>query len=336
MKRVLVIGATGHLGGETARWLHDKGYEIAAAGHRASDNGFFRQIGVKYIGGFSLEDPPTFSSLPRDVDAIVHLAGSMPAHSVNFVMPFVQSIVLGMANLCEWMREAGIKRIIYNTTPSDFCEHFGKAEPIPENALRSFPRDGGDHAVYAISKNAAVDILSYYQDAFGFQPCIFRHMTVYGWHPNPYYYLNGVKKILPYRQIMRNCMQGKPIEVWGNPERKKELLYIKDFANAVNLALESGACGLFNLPGMRPYSLDEQIDGIIRGFAPHGKIIEKIYRPEKPDTPQNLLLLGGAKDKMGWMPKWDWETACRDMREEMSRQPFRLLWGENDPSDCYC
>ena len=336
MKKILVIGATGHLGGETVRHLRAEGYDVVAAGHRTSDNGFFRSIGVKYIGGFSLEDSAAYACFPQDIDAVVHLAGSMPAHTGNSVMPFVQSIVLGMANVCEWMLKAGIKRIVFNTTPSDFCEHFGTAKPVPEDAPRSFPRGGGDHAVYAISKNAAVDILSYYQDAFGFQPCVFRHMTVYGWHPNPYYYLDGVKKVLPYRQIIRNCMKGKPIEVWGDPKRKKELLYIKDFTGAVSAAIRSGACGLFNLPGVRPYTLEEQIDGMISGFAPPNCRIEKIYLPDKPDSPQNLLLLGGAEDKMGWLPRWDWQHACRDMHEEMMKQPFRSLWGENDPADSYC
>ena len=295
--------------------------------------GFFKTLGIDYVGDFSLESPSCYRKLPQNVDAVVHLAGSMPAHSGSAVLPFVQSIVIGMVNVCEWMLKTGVRRIIFNTTPSDFCEHFGNSTPVPEDASRSFPHDGGDHAVYAISKNAAVDILSYYHDALGFLPCVFRHMTVYGWHPNPYYYLNGEKKILPFRQIIRNCLQGKQVEVWGDPSRQKELLYIKDFTSAILLALRSDACGLFNLPGPRPYTLEDQINGIISGFAPQGVQIKKIYRPDKPDSPQNLLQLGGAKSQLGWTPKWEWEAACKNMRLEMEKQPFQQLWGKNEAED---
>ncbi len=62
-------------------------------------------------------------------------------------------------------------------------------------------------------------------------------------------------------------------------KKKKELLYIKDFTNAVKCALETGVEGIFNLSGDRPYTLEEQIDGIIETFnSPKCKSEKSIYR----------------------------------------------------------
>lgn len=334
MKNIVVFGATGQLGAYCVREMSRQGYHVFAVGRRTDDNGFFASLGAEFIGGILLENDICFQKLPTEnICAVVNMAGAMPAHSGISTIPYLQSITIGMANVCEWMRKAGIQRIIYNTTPSDIVQHFGKALPIPEDALRSFPQDGGDHAVYAIAKNSAVDLLTYYRQAHGFEPCVFRHMTVYGWHPDAYFYSNGIRKILPYRHIIRRCLAGDSVEVWGDPERKKELLYIKDFASAVSSALKSHACGLFNLPGIRPYTLEEQIDGFIESFSPPGKKSKKVYCPEKPDTPQNLLLPGGAHSHLGWTPKWEWLEACRDMKDEMSKNPFERLWGRPEKED---
>lgn len=329
MKKIIVLGATGHLGAYSALELKASGYDVIAVGHRKSDNGFFKTKDIQFIGGVDLSKEESFDSLPTDVDAVVHLAGTMPAHADASPMPYIQSIVVGMVNLCEWVKnKTKCKRIVFNTTPSDVCAFFGKDKPVSEDALRSFPKNGGDHGVYAIAKNAATDILEHYKYSDGISSCVFRHMTVYGYQPNPYYSLDGVRKMLPWRFIQLKAINGEPIEVWGNSQLKKELLYIKDFSKAVCLAVGGTVEGIINLPGPKPYTLLEQIEGLKNVFNPSGKESELILCPDKPSTPQNLLALGKAQSKMGWIPKYGWEEACRDMKREMEEEPMALLWGK--------
>lgn len=322
--KALVFGATGQLGAYSAKHLLDQGHDVVAVGRRESDNGFWGSAGAEYIGGVSLEDEHCMKKLPiSGIDAVVHLAGAMPAHVGTSPLPYVRSIVDGMVNVCEWMKRIGCKRIVFNTTPSDVSQHFSK-DPVPEDASVSFPHDGGDHAIYSIAKNAAVDILTHYQIAEGFKPCVFRHMTVYGWHPNQYYFKNGERRILPFRKIINDVIAGGPVEVWGNPHVRKELLYIKDFVTAIQKAVECEVCGLFNLPGYKHYTTEDQIDGFITGFAT--KPVEKVYCPEKPSSPENLLELGGAKTQLGWTPIWNWTSACRDWAVLSRNNPFPGLW----------
>ena len=328
IKKILVLGATGHLGAYTALHLKDLGYDVIAVGHRHSDNGFFETKGIEYIGDFALEQAESYSRLPKDIDVVVHLAGTMPAHADASPMPYIQSIVVGMVNLCEWIKNSTrCKRVIFNTTPSDVCAFFGTDKPVLDDAPRSFPKDGGDHAVYAIAKNAAVDILESYKFLCGISSCVFRHLTVYGYQPNPYYSLNGVRKMLPWRFIMKQAMEGNTVEIWGNSARKKELLYIKDFAQAVECAITTGAEGMYNLSGDRPYTLEEQIDGIINVFSPDDNKSKKIYRPGMPDTPQNLLDSTKARTVLNWHPKYSWIKALEDMKIEMESEPLAILWG---------
>lgn len=331
--KVIVFGATGQLGCYSALAIKAAGHSVVAVGRRESDGGFFSDNGVHYIGGVELEKESCFNSLPADVDAVVNLAGAMPAHSGMSPLPYVKSIVVGTVNLAEWMRRIGVRRIVFNTTPSDVCDFFGQPVPIKDDALRSFPKDGGDHAVYTICKSAAVDILEHYKYAYGFAPCVFRHMTIYGWHPDAQYVVNGVKKILPWRQIMRNCIAGRDVEVWGDPDRRKELLYIDDFTAAIVKAIECDACGLFNLSAGKHYSLDEQIQGMIDVFSPKGHLVKKIYRPDMPSTPQNILAGENAKISLGWSAKVSWVDACRRMLIEMKNNRFEKIWGPVSAED---
>ncbi len=326
MKKILVFGATGNIGSNVAVYLKKKGFNIVAVGHRASDNGFFETKGIHFIGGISIENLEDFHKIPTDIDAVINLAGTMPAHANSSPMPYIQSIVAGTVNVCEWLRtRTSCRRIVFNTTPSDVIEYLNQPTPVPDYALRSFPKDGGDHAIYAIAKNAAVDILTHYGITYGFKPIVFRHDTVYSWSENPFYNVNGQRKILPWRRIVENAIMGKKVEVWGNPETRKCLLYVKDFCAAIECALNCDCTGIFNLSGVRFYTMDEQVQGIIDAFGNKDNLPEKVYCPEKPSTPMHLYADEKAKVELGWKPEWDWWKACEDMKIIMEEKPFHLL-----------
>lgn len=332
MKKALVFGATGQLGCYSALALKDAGYDVVAAGRRKSDNGFFATRGIKFVGNVTLENKESFEALPEEqFDVVVNMAGTMPAHANRDMMPYVQSIVVGTVNVVEWMKTNGCRRIIFNTTPSDVVDYWGTTDPIDDDAIRSFPKNGNDHAVYAICKRAATDILEHCQIADGFKPCVFRHFMVYGWHPEATYFLDGKERMLPWRSMVRKCIQGENIEIYGDTSRLKELLYIKDFSNAVVRAAETDICGIFNLPGYKPYSLKEMVDGIVNAFSDGRTKI--IPRPDMPDTPQILLAHEKSEKVLGWKPQWTWEEACLDMRKESIENPVELMWGKNDPLD---
>ena len=333
MSKVLVLGATGMLGAYSSIALARAGHRVTAVSRRESDNGFFEAYGIPYLGGWELASGDTYRKLPTDVDAVVNMAGYMPAHGDASAMPYVRSIVEGTVFLCEWMRtQTKCRRILFNTTPADVAAHRG-SEAIADDAPRSFPKDGGDHAVYAICKIAATDLLEHYQIAYQFRPCVFRHMTVFGWHPNATYHVNGRNTISPWRLILRRSLHGEPVEIWGDPKRRSELLYVDDFTRAIQAGVESDACGLFNLPGVRPYTLEEEFQTLIDVFSPEGKPSQKIYRPEKPVAPETLLRGEKAREALGWVPRVEWRDACMRIREEMRLGRFEKLWGPMDEED---
>lgn len=49
--KVVVLGATGHLGAYSAQRLLDEGHAVVGVGRRMSDNAFFSTLGAEYVGG---------------------------------------------------------------------------------------------------------------------------------------------------------------------------------------------------------------------------------------------------------------------------------------------
>ena len=331
--KVIVLGASGFLGAYSCLELKRAGYDVVAVGHRPSDGGFFADHDIAYVGGFSIEREDCFDLLPTDPVAVVNLAGSMPARADFAQTDYVASIVTGTINLCEWMRaRTSCKRIVFNTTPSDVWHAFKVGAIVGDDTVRRYPATGGDHDIYAIAKMAAVDVLDHYRLTDGISPIVFRHLNVYGFHPSAKYFVDGEERMSPWRILLRRAVAGGAIEVYGDGSRKLELLSVYDFAAAVVKAVEAtpAVFGMFNLSGIRPYSLEEEIRTIVDVFGNGNDVIPA---PEKPSRIETMLDRGKARRELGWEPQLDWRETCLKIREEFSANRFSKLWGEVSPED---
>ena len=323
---VVVFGATGGIGAYTIlHLLETDKYEVIAVGHRKEDNGFFEGLGVKYFS-VDIADYKTFDCLPhKGVSAVVNMAGVLPARNYDPRL-FIQSFTMGQLNVLEYMRKIGCKKIISAQTPADLWYLQNTSEPMPADAQRSFP-PSTDHSIYTIAKNAALDITEYYHNTYGFSRFVLRFFNVYMFHPNPYYYVDGIKRMVSYRLLMDQAKNGEDIEVWGDPTRSKEMLYIKDLVRLIEQCIENeGEGGIYNVGSIHQVTLEEQIDGIIEVFS-NEKKSRKIYSPEKPNALFNHLDISKTIKELGYNPKYGYIEWLKDFKEEERLNRFEGLWG---------
>lgn len=328
MKTVIVFGATGGIGAYTALHLIESGYDVIAVGNRKSDNDFFSQYGIKYYS-VDIANFESFSVLPKkDIDTLINFAGVLPARNYDPRL-FINSFTMGTLNVLEYMRKIGCKTIITAQTPADLWYLQNTTNPMPADALRSFP-PSTDHSIYTIAKNAAIDIIEYYHNTYDFSRFIFRFFNVYMYHPNPYYYVDGEKKMMSFRLIMDKARKGEPIEVWGDSSRTKEMLYVKDLTLLIEQAIESDKKGgIYNVGSSKQVSLEEQIDGIIDVFS-DAKRSEKVYCPEKPDALFNHLDISKTIKDLDYKPQYSYIDWLRDFKLEEEMNRFEKLWGTRD------
>ena len=211
-----------------------------------------------------------------------------------------------------------------------YFPQFKNGGKLKADLPRSFPLTG-DHATYTIAKNAAVDLIEHYHATYGISRFILRFFTIYQYHPNAYHYADFKKRMMPYRMLMDRASKSLPIEVWGNPSIKKEMVYIKDLTQLVSNCMASDLeGGTYNVGNGWQVSLEEQIQGIIDVFSPKENPSPKIYCPEKPDPLQNAFDISKTVKELNFHPKYSYVESLKDFKHEMETEPFAQLWGRKE------
>lgn len=273
MKKCLVIGASSFIGAYTVEAFLNAGYVVVGTGRNPQFQNHFASLGVDYIK-LDLDNPMDLTALPTDVDVVIHLAGRLPANSTfdleseDDAEKYIRTNTLGMAALLDWCRKNGVHKVVSTTSYADVQNRWNPHECVVE----SWPRDfklSGDHAAYVISKNAACDLMSYYNEQYGMANVIFRLPPVYGCGPHDSLRVNGLVKKSGIGLFIEKAKQGETITVFGDAEAVvRDIVYVKDVAQAFVKSAESDkAKGLYNIGSGHPVSLLEQAEVIACVFA---------------------------------------------------------------------
>lgn len=324
---VVVFGATGNIGANVALHLKEHGYQVVAVGKRKSDNGFFAAHGITYHS-MDICNVADYVQLPKEnVCAVANFAGELPSRYSYDPAQLINTITIGTLNVLEYMRKVGCKKIIFPQTPFDKTAYHGTHEPIPADGPRTFPLTG-DHSVYTIAKNAAIDLIEHYHAEYGFSRFILRFFTIYQYHPNPYHYRNYKRSMMPYRQLIDKAMKGETIEIWGDPKASRGFFYIKDMVRLVRKCVESEReGGIYNADTGNADTLEKQIRSIVEVFSPKDNPSKIIYCPDKPGTVAHIMDISKTREELGFSPKYTCLDLLRDFKREMEEEPMAQLWG---------
>lgn len=326
MKSILVLGATGNLGAYITLHFYKLGWRVIAASRRKNDNGFFADYNIPYYS-VDLTDKYSFKQLPTDIDVVADFAGDLPASMEGYNgEKYIDSIIKGTYNVLEWIRINNIPRIIFPQTLFDIHYLFGTREPINADAERRVPLNG-DHQMYVIAKNAAVEMIEQYHREFGLERFIVRLSKVYQYHPNHYTFTDGKKCLINDWFFISKAEKGEPIEIWGDPTRILETCHVEDFLQIIEkCAIVNHDGGLYNI-GSGGSSLEERIRAIVDVFAHDDKKSKVTYAPEKPLCSQYILDITKTKKELGYEPKYSWQDYCIWLKNERKIQRFAKIWG---------
>ena len=332
-KTVVIFGATGSIGAYATLDIQKKGFIPIAVGFRKNDNHFFLTKGITYIS-LDIKEKKNFFLLPKQVYAVVNLAGAMPAKmKIYNPQEYIDSITTGTLNVLEYCVRANAKKIVFSQSISDIIHLYGSTKPIPADCEMKFPLNN-DHSIYSICKNAAVNLIEHYHAKYGLKRYILRFPNIYLYHPNPYYYVDGTKKMQSYRYLIEQAMKGESIEMWGDPNIQRDIVYVKDCVQIITKALQVNAeGGIYNVGTGVGTSFRKQIEGIIDIFSPENKKSKIIECPQKENSPQYILDISKTEKELGYQPKYDYISYLIDFKNEMQKEPFKNLWGtRNDYS----
>ncbi|WP_394863325.1 NAD-dependent epimerase/dehydratase family protein [Paraclostridium bifermentans] len=330
-KKIIIFGATGNVGSYLTKYcteyFNSDEYEIIASGRRSVN--VFEDLGIKYAQ-VDITKEEDFEKLPKEnVHAVMLLAAKIPSYMDDYnPRDYIESNVIGAFNVLEYCRKVKADRILYTQTVFDISLHAKDGVVLKPDLDRNFSYTG-DHAVYVISKNTALELIEHYHQEFGLKKFIFRLPTIYNYSPFQYYYPNGKKTMRPLYQMINKAKNGEPIELWGDPNYAKDMVHVNDFSQMLCKAVEADReAGFYNIGTGIPVTLKEQIEAIIEVFSKKDNKSEIIYRPEKVSSGGFLMDVSNAKEELGYEPKYTVKDLFEDYKKEMELNRFKELRGE--------
>lgn len=328
-RKIVIFGASGNLGVYYIDYLMENldlsKYDIIATGTKEKypyEN--FKNIEYYRVDITKKQD---FEILPKEnVYAVVDFAGILPAYVKDDLSEKCISVnINGTLNILEYCRVNNVDRIIYMQTWADLNGYLKDKKPLQPYWDRK-PVFKGDHAVYNITKCTAVDLIEHYHQEYEIKNFIFRLPNIYLYSPLMYYYVDGEKKYISYRYMIEKAIKGETLEVWGNPNLGKDIVYVKDLCQMIYKSMFTDKeTGIYNAGTGIKTTMKEQIEGIVKVFSPKDNPSKIVYCPEKRDCDDFVMDISNIKEDLGYEPKYTYIKYLEDYKKERELDRFRKI-----------
>jgi len=221
---VLITGGAGFIGSHLVDALLAKGYAVRvlddlSTGKRSNlplDN-----PRVELIEG-DVADAALVARAAAGCQAVAHLAAVASVQaSVDDPVKTHQSNFIGTLNVCEAMRQAGIKRVVFASSAAVYGNN-GEGEAITEDTPKA------PLTPYASDKLASEYYFDFYRRQHGLEPVVFRFFNIFGPRQDPSSPYSGVISIFAER-----AEKGVPISVFGDGEQTRDFFYVEDLVDLV-------------------------------------------------------------------------------------------------------
>lgn len=332
---IIIIGASSFIGVHTVTEFLKNNSSVLVTGRNNKFKNYYDTLGVKYVN-LDITNKNDFEKLPSEgVEGVILLAGLLPANApVNLDVDenagdYFKINVLGTINVLEYCRKHNIKRVISTSSYADVYNSWSGERAVTEDEPRGFIYKG-DHAVYVISKNAANDVLEYYNQQHGMKNAIFRFPPVYGVGPHGSLFINGKYLKSGLQIFIEKAQKAEDITVFGSKDLSRDVAYVKDVAHAFYLAITNpNTYGLYNMTSGKGVTLQEQAEIIADVFAPRdGRKSKILYNPDiKNNTPSYLFSMEKAKKDFNYVPAYsDFRKMMEDFKKDMDDNLYRDLF----------
>jgi len=326
---IIVFGAAGFVGTYLVDQLVREGIDVLATDVSQLGEAYYKKQGISFIR-LDITKEKGFTKLPQTgVNAAINLACVQPANirkEEYDPTDYIKVNVLGTLNILGFCRKTGIQKMIYISSHRTVQGLWQFGKRIREDVTKAI-KYTGEYAMFSISEGAAEDCVEHYSQEYGMQGIIFRLPPVYGYGPHTEIFKNGKPINTGFKVFIENAMARKPIEVWGDCNKGRDIIYVKDVVSAIVLVLKNkDAFGLYNIASGKPLSLKEEAETIVRVFSPRDHPSKITYHPDKPNSIEPFLYnISKAKRELGWSPKYSFEEMLVDYKKEMGSGRFKFL-----------
>lgn len=276
-KKILLLGGAGFIGSNLADELVQLGAKVTivdgfvqhTGAHISNIKKFFEKVDLYNC---KVEGLNRLTELVKDSDFIID-SMALTSHNYGAEHPIfdIQLNLLSHLHLISALKSALDKKIVYLGSRGQYgnVKEAVITEETPQNPVDP----------QGINKMAAETYFKIYARRYGFKGVSLRITNCFGENQK----VSG-SDIGLIGSFIRDILSEKPVEIYGNEERKKDLIYVKDL---VKIILELGVFDFndfeaYNIAGLRA-SLKSILDTIIENTGKGCYVIKPF-----PQTVKNI------------------------------------------------
>ena len=318
MIRNLITGGAGFIGANLAARLLRNGQHVAVFDNLSRPGCRHNIAWLRQLAGPDLleviesdvRDYAAISQACRNKERIFHLAGQV-AVTTSVCEPRLdfETNCLGSFNVLEAARLCGHKPTVFYASTNKVYGALPQAEVaeissrfVLSNMVRgvaeSYPLDF--HSPYGCSKGSSDQYFLDYARIYGLPTVVFRQSCIYG--PRQF----GVEDQGWMAWFIAAALRGLPITIYGNGKQVRDILYIDDLLDAIELAvnhIDRAAGQVYNIGGGPEHTLSI--------WAEFGPLLEQIlqrpltvqYQDPRPGDQRIFVSdITKAQQHLGWRP----------------------------------
>lgn len=302
MKKALVCGAGGFIGGHLVKSLLQQGYTVRAVDLKPQTRWYQRLPQAENLTLDLCEKGNCYSAV-NGCDVVYNLAADMGGIGfIEFNRGLCMLSVLINTHMIMAARDCGMERFFYSSSACVYSALKQTSPDIPglkeEDAYPAMPEDG-----YGWEKLFSERMCRHFREDFGLPTRVARFHNVYG----PYGTYDGGREKAPAaicRKIINARLSGKhEIEIWGDGKQTRSFMYIDDCIDGIGRIMNSDILEPINLGSAEMVTINQLVD-IVEKIA---KI--KVKRNYNLDAPKGVR--GRSSDNTLIKKLLGWEPAMR-------------------------
>ena len=298
MKKALVCGGGGFIGGHLINRLKSEGYWVR--GVDVKENEYGNDNADEFIVG-DLRDPRVASDVvTADLDEIYQLAADMGGAGFVFTgtndAAIMHNSVLCNLNILEAAKEKGVRRIFYSSSACMYPE-YNQMDPNNPKCSEESAYPAAPDSEYGWEKLFSERLFLAYQKNHGIEARIARFHNIFG----PQGTWDGGREKAPASVCRKVAMaaDGGSIEIWGDGQQTRSFLIVDECVEGIRRLMNSDFSGPVNLGSEEMISLNDFAKMVIN-ISGKNLTINNIPGPlgVRGRNSDNHLI----QEKLGWAP----------------------------------
>ncbi|MHB1493173.1 MAG: NAD-dependent epimerase/dehydratase family protein [Thermoplasmataceae archaeon] len=310
-KRILFTGGCGFIGSNFVRKIHHNNeitiMDNLSGGKEEFLSDLISKGKVKLLKR-DIRDPSSFSNM-GEFDTVIHLAADSDVRQGAIDHKFsLDTNVIGTFNLLEFMKEKGVKEMIFSSTSAVTGDT--DVLPTPETFGPCLPISS-----YGASKLASEAFISSYSHYHGIKASIFRFANVVGrnsTHGVIFDFINKLKK------------NSKYLEILGDGSQSKSYIHVDDCVDAmIHVFNRTAKTDIVNLGNSEVTSVKKIAETVIEQMGLKGIPMKFTGGPEgrgwKGDIKHAFLSIE-KMTSLGWKNRYSSDEAVNQAVAESLKQ----------------